>query len=74
LVGGSAGAAYSVLTCGAVLLFPRLAFVMLSNNVLVLALRAMMADFIFLMILAVWWYGADHYLEYQWPIMVIYVR
>jgi len=54
LASGNGGAGYSILACGAVLLFPRLAFVALSNNVLVLALRAMMADFLFLMLLAAW--------------------
>ncbi|KAK7690562.1 hypothetical protein QCA50_005660 [Cerrena zonata] len=39
--------AFDVLACGACILFPRLAFFAVSNNVVVLALRAMIADFIF---------------------------
>ncbi|KIM89733.1 hypothetical protein PILCRDRAFT_812533 [Piloderma croceum F 1598] len=54
VVSGKGEEGHAILACGAVLLFPRLAFVTLSNNVLVLALRAMMADFFFLMVLAVW--------------------
>ncbi|KAI0077860.1 hypothetical protein K474DRAFT_1661071 [Panus rudis PR-1116 ss-1] len=39
--------AFDILACGACILFPRLAFFAVSNNVVVLALRAMIADFIF---------------------------
>ncbi|PCH42243.1 hypothetical protein WOLCODRAFT_137784 [Wolfiporia cocos MD-104 SS10] len=39
--------AFDVLACGACILFPRLAFFAVSNDVVVLALRAMIADFIF---------------------------
>ncbi|TFK83312.1 hypothetical protein K466DRAFT_665921 [Polyporus arcularius HHB13444] len=39
--------AFDVLACGACILFPRLAFFAVSNNVVVLALRAMMAEFLF---------------------------
>ncbi|KAH8100884.1 hypothetical protein BXZ70DRAFT_936367 [Cristinia sonorae] len=39
--------AFDILACGACILFPRLAFFAVSNNVVVLALRAMIADFVF---------------------------
>ncbi|KAF8339538.1 uncharacterized protein EI90DRAFT_3151052 [Cantharellus anzutake] len=39
--------AFDVLSCGACLLFPRLAFFAVSNNVVVLALKGMVADFIY---------------------------
>ncbi|KAI0707123.1 hypothetical protein C8Q76DRAFT_748084 [Earliella scabrosa] len=39
--------AFDVLACGACILFPRLAFFAVSNNLVVLALRAMMVDFLF---------------------------
>ncbi|KAJ3533040.1 hypothetical protein NM688_g7340 [Phlebia brevispora] len=39
--------AFDILACGACVLFPRLAFFAVKNNVVVLALRAMAADFIF---------------------------
>lgn len=38
---------FDILACGACILFPRLAFFAVSNNVVVLALRAMIAEFIF---------------------------
>ena len=41
-----------VLSCAAALLFPRLAFVTLSNNLMILSIRALFLDFIFLMALA----------------------
>ncbi|GAA6032822.1 hypothetical protein JCM8097_000813 [Rhodosporidiobolus ruineniae] len=41
--------AYAILSCAACLLFPRLAFTTISNNLLVLSLRAMIADFVYLM-------------------------
>ncbi|KAL1940266.1 hypothetical protein VTO73DRAFT_9218 [Trametes versicolor] len=44
--------AFDVLACGACILFPRLAFFAVSNNVIVLALRAMMADFLFFITIA----------------------
>ena len=37
-------------------MFPRLAFALISNNVLILSLRAMLADFAWLMGIAVFWY------------------
>ncbi|KAI0368811.1 hypothetical protein BV20DRAFT_968928 [Pilatotrama ljubarskyi] len=44
--------AFDVLACGACILFPRLAFFAVSNNVIVLALRAMIADFLFFIAIA----------------------
>ncbi|KAJ7903703.1 receptor-activated Ca2+-permeable cation channel [Mycena olivaceomarginata] len=44
--------AFDVLACGACILFPRLAFFAVSNNVVVLSLRAMIAEFIFFMTIA----------------------
>ncbi|KAH9944849.1 hypothetical protein B0H21DRAFT_441053 [Amylocystis lapponica] len=38
---------FDILACGACILFPRLAFFAVSNNVVVLALRVMIADFVF---------------------------
>ncbi|KAF8632212.1 hypothetical protein AX15_001972 [Amanita polypyramis BW_CC] len=39
--------AFDILACGACILFPRLAFFAVSNNVVVLSLRAMIAQFVF---------------------------
>ncbi|KAH7910209.1 hypothetical protein BJ138DRAFT_1153472 [Hygrophoropsis aurantiaca] len=39
--------AFDLLACGACILLPRLAFYAISNNVVVLALRAMISEFIF---------------------------
>ncbi|EKM58418.1 uncharacterized protein PHACADRAFT_90851 [Phanerochaete carnosa HHB-10118-sp] len=44
---GASDLAFDILACGACILFPRLAFFAIKNNVVVLALRAMAADFIF---------------------------
>ncbi|KAF7327794.1 hypothetical protein MKEN_00359200 [Mycena kentingensis (nom. inval.)] len=44
--------AFDVLACGACILFPRLAFFAVSNNVVVLSLRAMIAEFLFFMSIA----------------------
>ncbi|KAJ7494620.1 receptor-activated Ca2+-permeable cation channel [Mycena galericulata] len=44
--------AFEVLACGACILFPRLAFFAVSNNVVVLSLRAMIAEFLFFMAIA----------------------
>jgi voltage-gated potassium channel Kch len=46
--------AFSILAAGAPVLIPRLAFNLLSENMLFLSLRAMMSDFIVLTFLAVW--------------------
>ncbi|KAK7032991.1 hypothetical protein R3P38DRAFT_778928 [Favolaschia claudopus] len=45
--------AFDVLACGACILFPRLAFFAVSNNVVILSLRAMISEFIFFMSIAV---------------------
>ncbi|KAI5476360.1 nonselective cation channel [Pseudohyphozyma bogoriensis] len=50
---GASDQAFAVLSCAACLLFPRLAFAAVSNNVLILSLRAMLANFFWLMGLAV---------------------
>ncbi|KAJ7104262.1 receptor-activated Ca2+-permeable cation channel [Mycena belliarum] len=44
--------AFDVLSCGACILFPRLAFFAISNNVVVLSLRVMIAEFLFFMAIA----------------------
>lgn len=46
--------ALDILTTGAPVLVPRLAFNLMSNNMLIVALREMMADFSILSLLAVW--------------------
>jgi hypothetical protein len=46
--------ALDILSTGAPVLVPRLAFNLMSNNMLVVALREMMADFAILSLLAVW--------------------
>ncbi|KAJ7127115.1 receptor-activated Ca2+-permeable cation channel [Mycena epipterygia] len=48
----SSDMAFDVLACGACILFPRLAFFAVSNNVIVLSLRAMVAEFVFFMAIA----------------------
>ncbi|SCV68772.1 BQ2448_893 [Microbotryum intermedium] len=45
--------AYAVLSAAACLMFPRLAFASISNNLLILSLRAMLADFAWLLGIAV---------------------
>jgi hypothetical protein len=51
--------ALDVLAIGAAVLVPRLAFNLLSNNMLFLSLRAMMADFTTLTALAAWYVGSE---------------
>lgn len=46
--------ALDVLAMGAPVLTPRLAFNLMSNNMLFLSLRSMMADFVLLTVLAAW--------------------
>lgn len=46
--------ALDILSCGAPVLIPRLAFNVMSENMLFLSLRAMMSDFLTLTALAVW--------------------
>ncbi|GAA6058694.1 hypothetical protein JCM10212_003382 [Sporobolomyces blumeae] len=41
--------AYAILSCAACLLFPRIAFTAISKNVFILSLRAMLAEFFYLM-------------------------
>ncbi|KAH9972144.1 hypothetical protein BGW80DRAFT_1474791 [Lactifluus volemus] len=43
---------FDILACGACILFPRLAFFLVSNNVVILALRAMTVEFGFFMFIA----------------------
>ncbi|MBW0536117.1 hypothetical protein O181_075832 [Austropuccinia psidii MF-1] len=45
---------HQILSCLAILIFPRLAFSILSHNILILSLRSMLSDFIFLVILGAW--------------------
>ncbi|GAA5887686.1 hypothetical protein JCM6882_001496 [Rhodosporidiobolus microsporus] len=45
----SSDRAYAILSTAACLLFPRLAFTAISNNLLILSLRAMLADFLYLL-------------------------
>lgn len=49
--------AVDILALGAPILLPRLAFCLMPENMLFIALRAMMADFTFLTILAAWCFG-----------------
>ncbi|KAM0716112.1 hypothetical protein Q7P37_008626 [Cladosporium fusiforme] len=49
--------ALDVLSLGAPILLPRLAFCLMPENMLFIALRAMMADFTFLTVLAGWCFG-----------------
>ncbi|KAG9315069.1 hypothetical protein JVU11DRAFT_4181 [Chiua virens] len=44
--------AFDLLACGACILIPRLAFFAIANNVVILALRAMISDFLFFMCIA----------------------
>jgi hypothetical protein len=46
--------ALDILSCGAPILIPRLAFNIMSENMLFVSLRAMMSDFLTLTLLAVW--------------------
>ena len=49
--------ALDLLSCAAPVLVPRLAFNLLSENMLFVSLRAMMSDFLTLTLLAVWCFG-----------------
>ncbi|KIM33297.1 hypothetical protein M408DRAFT_326068 [Serendipita vermifera MAFF 305830] len=44
--------AFDIMACGACILFPRLAFFAISNNVVILALRGMVVEFIFFILIA----------------------
>ncbi|KZP22753.1 hypothetical protein FIBSPDRAFT_890108 [Athelia psychrophila] len=49
---GASELAFDLLACTACILFPRLAFFAVSNNMVVLALRAMIAEFVFFIAIA----------------------
>ncbi|RDB26026.1 Calcium channel YVC1 [Hypsizygus marmoreus] len=61
--------AFDILSCGACILFPRLAFFAISNNVVILSLRAMVSQFVFFigiaavcfsgLLFALWTLGKD---------------
>ncbi|KIY00971.1 uncharacterized protein Z520_03637 [Fonsecaea multimorphosa CBS 102226] len=57
--------ALDILSCGAPVLIPRLAFNVMSENMLFLSLRAMMTDFLTLTALAVWCF-AGFLLSLKW--------
>ena len=57
--------ALDILSCGAPILIPRLAFNVMSENMLFLSLRAMMSDFFTLTALAVWCF-AGFLLSLKW--------
>jgi hypothetical protein len=57
--------ALDVLSCGAPVLIPRLAFNIMSENMLFVSLRAMMSDFLTLTALAVWCF-AGFLLSLKW--------
>ncbi|KAF9644898.1 hypothetical protein BDM02DRAFT_3157054 [Thelephora ganbajun] len=50
--GSSSELGFDILACGACILFPRLAFFAVKNAVVVLALRAMIAEFVFFVCIA----------------------
>lgn len=57
--------ALDVLSCGAPVLIPRLAFNVMSENMLFLSLRSMISDFLALTALAVWCF-AGFLLSLKW--------
>ena len=57
--------ALDILSCGAPILVPRLAFNIMSENMLFVSLRAMMSDFLTLTLLAVWCF-AGFLLSMKW--------
>jgi hypothetical protein len=61
----SATTAFDVLGCGAPVLIPRLAFNVMSENLLFVGLRGMMRDFLTLTALAVWSF-AGFLLSIKW--------
>lgn len=63
--GSTSKLALDVLSLGAPVLLPRLAFCLMSENMLFISLRAMMADFTFLTVLAAWCFGG-FLLSMQW--------
>ncbi|OAV97381.1 hypothetical protein PTTG_08032 [Puccinia triticina 1-1 BBBD Race 1] len=56
---------HQVLSCLAILIFPRLAFITLSDNILILSLRSMLSDFVFLMLLGAWCFLGFGYALYS---------
>ncbi|KAH8112747.1 receptor-activated Ca2+-permeable cation channel [Phellopilus nigrolimitatus] len=69
--------AFDILACGACILFPRLAFFAIKNNVVILALRGMVVEFVFFICVAAvcfsgllftLWTLAD---KAQWPLKKI---
>ena len=57
--------ALDILSCAAPILIPRLAFNLMSENMLFVSLRAMMSDFLTLTLLAVWCF-AGFLLSMKW--------
>jgi hypothetical protein len=57
--------ALDILSCAAPILIPRLAFNIMSENMLFVSLRAMMSDFLTLTLLAVWCF-AGFLLSMKW--------
>ena len=55
--GGTSKLALDILSMAMPVLLPRLAFCLMPENMLFISLRAMMADFTFLTVLAVWCFG-----------------
>jgi len=55
--GGTAKLAIDIMSMAAPVLLPRLAFCLMPENMLFISLRAMMADFTFLTVLAAWCFG-----------------
>ena len=55
--GSTAKLAIDIMSMAAPVLLPRLAFCLMPENMLFISLRAMMADFTFLTVLAVWCFG-----------------
>ncbi|MCJ1470648.1 hypothetical protein MMC07_009294 [Pseudocyphellaria aurata] len=59
------GHAYTILATAAPILIPRLAFNLMSENILFVSLRTMMANFLVLSVLAVWCF-AGFFLAMRW--------
>ncbi|KPI43852.1 Calcium channel YVC1 [Cyphellophora attinorum] len=75
--------AFDVLGCGAPVLIPRLAFNIMSENLLFVGLRSMMRDFLTLTVLAIWsflgfllsikWLHNDSYKAYDISKWMVYI-
>ncbi|BGP12722.1 hypothetical protein JCM10213_008860 [Rhodosporidiobolus nylandii] len=63
--------AYAILSCAACLLFPRLAFTTISNNLLVLSLRAMLVDFLYLVGFVGFVFALSHLSEGRYGVPMI---